>query len=103
MKETRLGLKKLVDRSRPMVMIDYEHGSKAYRLYDPLKKRLQVSRDVIFRREHQLGLGEHDGGVSMLIVENWTMPMPASSVTGASSSPENRMLEWRLRKRSSCC
>jgi hypothetical protein len=47
-KETKPGLKKLDDRSRPMVMIGYEHGSKACRLYDPARKRLVVSRDVIF-------------------------------------------------------
>jgi hypothetical protein len=32
-KETKPGLKKLDDRSRPMVMLGYEEGSKAYRLY----------------------------------------------------------------------
>ena len=31
-----------------MVMLGYEPGSKAYRLYDPTTKRVHVSRDVIF-------------------------------------------------------
>jgi hypothetical protein len=44
-KETWLGLKKLDDRSRPMMMIGYEPGRKAYRLYDPAKKCLRVSHD----------------------------------------------------------
>jgi hypothetical protein len=38
-------MKKLDDRSRPMMMIGYEPGRKAYRLYDPGKKCLHVSRD----------------------------------------------------------
>jgi hypothetical protein len=31
-----------------MVMLGYEPGGKDYRLYDPAKKRLHVSRDIIF-------------------------------------------------------
>nr|CAE03285.2 OSJNBb0046P18.1 [Oryza sativa Japonica Group] len=34
-KITKPGLKKLNDRSVPMVLLGYEEGSKAYRLYDP--------------------------------------------------------------------
>jgi len=43
-----LGLKKLSDRSKKMVFIGYESGTKGYRFYDPTTKRLVVSRDVIF-------------------------------------------------------
>jgi hypothetical protein len=41
-------LKKLDDRSKPMVMVGYEPGRKAYRLYNPATKRVLVSRDVVF-------------------------------------------------------
>lgn len=34
-----------------MVFIGYEIGSKAYRMYDPVTKRLHVSRDVVFDEE----------------------------------------------------
>jgi len=34
-----------------MVFIGYETGSKAYKMYNPVSKRLQVSRDVIFDEE----------------------------------------------------
>jgi hypothetical protein len=44
-------LRKLDDRSTPMVFIGYEIGSKAYRMYDPATKRLHVSRDVVFDEE----------------------------------------------------
>jgi hypothetical protein len=47
-KITRPGLKKLDDRSVPAVFLGYEPGSKAYRLYDPVAKRILVSRDVVF-------------------------------------------------------
>ncbi|KAM0863375.1 hypothetical protein ACQ4PT_044625 [Festuca glaucescens] len=72
-KETKPGLKKLNDRSRPMVMIGYEEGSKAYRLYDPEKKCLHVSRDVIFDEAASWDWGEHDGGAATLAVESWTI------------------------------
>jgi hypothetical protein len=42
------GINKLSDRSIPMVFIVYEEGTKGYMLYDPVAKRLHVSRDVIF-------------------------------------------------------
>jgi hypothetical protein len=70
-----------------MVMIGYEHGSKAYRLFDPTKKRLVVSRDVIFDEGTSWDWGEHGSGASTFTVDNWTMPMPASSVPATTSSP----------------
>jgi hypothetical protein len=47
-KDTTPNLKKLDDMSRPMIFIGYELGSKAYRVYNPLTKKVHVSRDVIF-------------------------------------------------------
>jgi transposase InsO family protein len=42
------GVTKLSDRSTKMVFVGYETGTKGYRLYDPVTKKLQISRDVIF-------------------------------------------------------
>ncbi|KAG6500514.1 hypothetical protein ZIOFF_040360 [Zingiber officinale] len=42
-------LKKLDDRSSPMVYLGVEEGCKAHRLFDPRHDKLQVSRDVMFR------------------------------------------------------
>jgi len=42
------GLSKLSDRSTKMVFIGYETGTKGYRVYDPVAKKLHISRDVIF-------------------------------------------------------
>lgn len=41
-------LKKLDDRSRMLVHLGTEPGSKAYRLYDPSTRKVIVSRDVVF-------------------------------------------------------
>lgn len=41
-------LKKLEDRSRVLVHLGTEPGSKAYRLLDPQAKKIIVSRDVVF-------------------------------------------------------
>ncbi|GJU64890.1 zinc finger, CCHC-type containing protein [Tanacetum coccineum] len=41
-------LKKLDDRSIPMIYLGVEEGSKACRLYDPITKKKHVSRDVKF-------------------------------------------------------
>jgi hypothetical protein len=45
---TTPNLKKLDERSRPMIFIGYEPGLKAYSVYNPLTKKVHVSRDVIF-------------------------------------------------------
>jgi hypothetical protein len=47
-KHTAPNPKKLDDRSRPMVFIRYEPGSKAYRAYDPVTKKVHLSWDVVF-------------------------------------------------------
>ena len=41
-------LRKLDDRTRKLVHLGTEPGSKAYRLYDPTNRKIVVSRDVIF-------------------------------------------------------
>ena len=46
-------LKKLQDRSKPMVFIGYEVGTKGYKRYDPEIGRLYISRDVIFEEKSQ--------------------------------------------------
>ncbi|WVZ67203.1 hypothetical protein U9M48_016315 [Paspalum notatum var. saurae] len=47
-KVTKPGLSKLEDRSKPMVLLGYEAGSKAYRMYDPVERKVVISRDVVF-------------------------------------------------------
>jgi transposase InsO family protein len=42
------GITKLADRSVSGVFFGYEPRTKAYRVYDPVGKKLMVTRDVIF-------------------------------------------------------
>ena len=44
---------KLDDRSKPVIHLGKEPGTKAYRLYDPVNKIVHVSRDVIFEERKQ--------------------------------------------------
>ncbi|XP_021971501.1 uncharacterized protein LOC110866666 [Helianthus annuus] len=41
-------LEKLADRSKPLVYLGNEPGSKAFRLYDPKNRKIVVNRDVEF-------------------------------------------------------
>ena len=41
-------VRKLDDRSRPGVFLGYADGAKAYRVYDPVARRVLVSHDVVF-------------------------------------------------------
>jgi hypothetical protein len=52
-KDTTPNLKKLDDRSRRMIFIGYEPGSKAFRAYDPLTRKVHVTRDAIFDEQAQ--------------------------------------------------
>ncbi|KAG6531025.1 hypothetical protein ZIOFF_004795 [Zingiber officinale] len=52
-KNTTPHLKKLDDRSSPMVYLGVEEGCKAHRLFDPRHNKLQVSRDVIFQENSE--------------------------------------------------
>jgi hypothetical protein len=47
-KITRPGLNKLDDRSIKTIFMGYEPGSKAYRCYNPVDKRVIITRDVVF-------------------------------------------------------
>ncbi|GJX03123.1 zinc finger, CCHC-type containing protein [Tanacetum coccineum] len=50
-KVTKPHLKKLDDRSRELVYLGTEPGSKTYRLLDPVTKEIVVSRDVKFKED----------------------------------------------------
>jgi hypothetical protein len=56
-------LKKLEDHCCKMIFISYESGSKAYRAYNPITKRVHVTRDVVFNKQDQWdwGTGSNNG------------------------------------------
>jgi hypothetical protein len=57
-KDTTPNLKKLDDRSHPMIFVGYEQGTKGYRVYDPSTRRVHVSRDVVFDEQAKWQWGE---------------------------------------------
>lgn len=66
-------LKKLEDRSKPMIFVSYEPGSKAYRAYDPVARRVHVSVMSCSTRQ--------PSGIGMA---NWA---PLTTPTLSSSTP----------------
>jgi hypothetical protein len=42
------GVSKMSDRSIKMVFVGYETRTKGYRVYDPISRKLHISRNVIF-------------------------------------------------------
>lgn len=66
-KEVKPHINKLDDRSKAMVFLGYEPGSKAYRIYDPVAKRIVVSHDAVFDKAASwpwASPGEEDGVAS---------------------------------------
>jgi hypothetical protein len=64
------GVSKLSDRSIPGVFLGYEPGSKAYRIYDPVNRKLIISRDVLFDERKGWNWGEkRTGGTTDTEVE----------------------------------
>jgi hypothetical protein len=59
-------LKKLEDRSCPMIFVGYEHGSKAYCFYNPSTKRVVISGDAIFDEAGVWKWAEEDGVATAL-------------------------------------
>lgn len=66
-------LRKIDDRSRKLVHLGTEPGSKAYRLLDPQACKIVVSRDVVFNESNGWNWGqreiehEQDGTFSIII------------------------------------
>ncbi|WVZ61596.1 hypothetical protein U9M48_011448 [Paspalum notatum var. saurae] len=54
-------LTKLEDRSTPMVFVRYEQGTKAWRFYNPVTRRVHVPRDAVFEEDCPWDWGEEKG------------------------------------------
>ena len=78
-------LKKLDDRSKELVHLGIEPGSKAYRLYDPTNRRVVVSRDVIFAESKQWKWNEKETHKPIMI----TLPMASSESTSDTVAEED--------------
>ena len=58
--KTTRRLSKLEDRSKCMLFMGYEAGSKAYRCLDPATSKIHISRDVIFDEKKSFKFSEQD-------------------------------------------
>ena len=68
-------LTKLTDRAIPGIFLGYESDSKGYRVFDPVKGRLMISRDVLFNEKKVWNWGESEQGD-----EATTVPMHTFTV-----------------------
>jgi hypothetical protein len=75
-KNTKPHLKKLEDRSTPMIFVGYEAGSKAYRVYNPVDGRVGVTRDAVFDESAQWDWGVEAGGVGNGGEEDFVVQYP---------------------------
>lgn len=85
------GVTKLSDRSTPMVFIGYESGTKRYRLYDPVAKKLHISRDVIFQENEAWkwsGADQADPVVSRFEVEFFTVVRQGTAADSGDSEEQ---------------
>lgn len=60
---------KLDDKSRRCVLLGVSDESKAWRLYDPISKKIIVSKDVVFEEEKGLDLGRSVEEIKQDILE----------------------------------
>jgi len=83
-------VRKLDDHSRPGVFIGYTDGAKAYRVYDPVSRRVLMSRDVIFdetRGWDWSGSAAHAAlVVQELVFDDFDDYLPAPGETGSAAS-----------------
>jgi hypothetical protein len=85
--------KKLEDHDCKMIFVGYESGSKAYRAYDPIMKRVHVTHDVVFDEQAQWdwGSGSDDSkpgnGDDAFTVEYTTTGPAAPTADGMDEAP----------------
>jgi len=94
-------LKKQDYRSKKMIFLGFEPGQKAFRLYDPDKRQISVSRDVIFDEDHfparpktvtmelDLSLSHQDHALPVKAKKRTakTSPTPILTQSGSSNTP----------------
>ena len=65
-KETRI---KLGDKSEKCIFVGYDEQSKAYRLFNPITKRLIINRNVVFKKNDTW-----DGNIDKIVIGVATIP-----------------------------
>jgi hypothetical protein len=93
-RNTRPNLKKLEDRRRRMIFIGYEHGTKAYRAYDPAMKKVMITYDLVFDEAarwewiaDEAFVGGSNQGAGDFTVHYWAWPSGAVTAEEAEMEP----------------
>jgi hypothetical protein len=91
-KVTKPHLSKLEDRSTPMVFLGYEPGSVAYRVFDPARNRMHITRDVVFDEGARWDWEgtEDTQTVAPFHVEYYSYPATGEVTAAAAGAAENR-------------
>ena len=74
-----------------MVFIGYEKGTKGYRVYDPVAKKLHISRDVIFEEAKAwdwIGTDQPSPSTSVIDVEHYSIAGPGTATESAENGTE---------------
>jgi hypothetical protein len=64
---------KLSDRSKKMIFIGYESGTKGYRLFDPTTNSLVISRDVVFEENVTWDWDNTRYGADWQVIDTFTV------------------------------
>ena len=68
--------RKLDDKAKKMIMVGYQGESSNYRLYDPDKRKVSVSRDVVFEENPKLpDTSEAESSERKLVLPNTARPV----------------------------
>jgi hypothetical protein len=86
-KNTAPNLKKLDNRSRPMIFIGYEEGTKGYRMYDPSTERVCVTQNVVFDEQAQWDSGKEEQSTSDGVDDTFIMEYMVSRESQVDEGP----------------
>jgi hypothetical protein len=87
-KNVRPHLSKLEDRSKKVVLLGYESGAKAYRVFDPVARRIHVSRDIVFDEDASWAWGGDDWNACEFVVNDvWAAGGEVLAGTDATPTP----------------
>jgi hypothetical protein len=83
-RNTKPHLSKLEDCGHQMIFIVYEQGTKGYRVYDPVSKKVHITRDVVFDEGAQWDWDKEDQDTSVrdgmftveyMVMSSWSEPV----------------------------
>ena len=80
--------KKVDDRGEKCIFLGYSEELKAYKLYNPLTKKLVVSRDVIFDEDKSWSWNDDENAKEQQVVEELEEP-PTQVPPGIPPSPQH--------------